>query len=122
MLSTQSDIQTTLDAEPLPSSGSQALAEKATSKMLRAASKTEHADKSDVFEAPSFMTLVEPRDGIDQKAAASETQTTQNPNSVFFNFFIIKTEPNRTESGRFLICSVRFRFVFKKKIRFGYFF
>ncbi|KAB5569693.1 hypothetical protein DKX38_003486 [Salix brachista] len=79
VLSTQSDIPTTLDAEPLPSSGYQALAEKATSKMLRAASETKHADKSDVFEAPSFMTLVEPRDGIDQKAAASETQTTQNP-------------------------------------------
>ncbi|KAJ6338842.1 hypothetical protein OIU76_008328 [Salix suchowensis] len=78
-ISTQSDIPTTLDAEPLPSSGSQALAEKATSKMPRAASENEHADKSDVFEAPSFMTLVEPRDGIDQKAAASETQTTQNP-------------------------------------------
>ncbi|KAJ6334138.1 hypothetical protein OIU78_011111 [Salix suchowensis] len=78
-ISTQSDIPTTLDAEPLPSSGSQALAEKATSKMPRAASETEHADKSDVFEAPSFMTLVEPRDGNDQKAAASETQTTQNP-------------------------------------------
>ncbi|KAG6787315.1 hypothetical protein POTOM_008954 [Populus tomentosa] len=81
VLSTQSDIPTILDAETLPSNGSQASseAEKATLKMLRAASETEHANKSDVFEAPSFMTLVEPTDGIDQKADASEAQTTQNP-------------------------------------------
>ena len=31
-------------------------------------------------------------------------------------------KPNRTETGRFDPVSVRFRFFFKKKIRFGYFF
>jgi len=81
VLSTQSDIPAILDAEPLPSNGSQALsvAEKATLKKPIAASETEHADKSDIFDPPSFMTLVEPRDLVNQKAAASEIQTTGNP-------------------------------------------
>nr|AOF43491.1 C2H2 family protein [Populus trichocarpa] len=81
VLSTQSDIPAILDAEPLPSNGSQALsvAEKATLKKPIAASETEHADKSDIFDPPSFMTLVEPRDVVNQKAAASEIQTTGNP-------------------------------------------
>ncbi|KAI5565476.1 hypothetical protein BDE02_14G124600 [Populus trichocarpa] len=74
-------VSAILDAEPLPSNGSQALsvAEKATLKKPIAASETEHADKSDIFDPPSFMTLVEPRDVVNQKAAASEIQTTGNP-------------------------------------------
>uniref|UniRef100_A0A6M2ES71 C2H2-type domain-containing protein n=1 Tax=Populus davidiana TaxID=266767 RepID=A0A6M2ES71_9ROSI len=81
VLSTQSDIPAILDAEPLPSNGSQALseAEKATLKKPIATSETEHADTSNIFDPPSFMTLVEPRDVVNQKAAASENQTTRNP-------------------------------------------
>ncbi|XP_011006105.1 PREDICTED: uncharacterized protein LOC105112197 isoform X2 [Populus euphratica] len=74
-------VSAILDAEPLPSNGSQALseAEKATLKKPIAASETEHADKSDIFDPPSFMTLVEPRDVVNQKGASFESQTTQDP-------------------------------------------
>ncbi|KAG6750015.1 hypothetical protein NC652_033560 [Populus alba x Populus x berolinensis] len=84
VLSTQSDIPAILDAEPLPSNGSQALpeAEKATLKKPIATSETEHADTSNIFDPPSFMTLVEPRDVVNQKAAASESQTTRNPQQL----------------------------------------
>ncbi|KAJ6973178.1 hypothetical protein NC653_033494 [Populus alba x Populus x berolinensis] len=84
VLSTQSDIPAILDAEPLPSNGSQALpeAEKATLKKPIATSGTEHADTSNIFDPPSFMTLVEPRDVVNQKAAASESQTTRNPQQL----------------------------------------
>ncbi|KAJ6329315.1 hypothetical protein OIU77_010902 [Salix suchowensis] len=53
VLSTQSDIPAILDAEPLPSNGSRASeAEEATLKKPTAASETEHADKSDIFDPP----------------------------------------------------------------------
>ncbi|XP_043708287.1 uncharacterized protein LOC122657601 [Telopea speciosissima] len=49
------------------------------------ASEILHSDHSDIFDAPSFMTLVEPGNrGIDQQTASSEIQTVQNsqqPNS-----------------------------------------
>ncbi|KAJ4968617.1 hypothetical protein NE237_015318 [Protea cynaroides] len=49
------------------------------------ASKGQHSDSGDIFDAPSFMTLVEPGSrGNDQKTASSEIQTienTQQPNS-----------------------------------------
>uniref|UniRef100_A0A6N2MQI8 C2H2-type domain-containing protein n=1 Tax=Salix viminalis TaxID=40686 RepID=A0A6N2MQI8_SALVM len=80
VLSTQSDIPAILDAEPLPSNGSRASeAEEATLKKPIAASETEHADKSDIFDPPSVTALIEPRDVVNQKAAASEIQTTWNP-------------------------------------------
>ncbi|XP_034905161.1 uncharacterized protein [Populus alba] len=77
-------VSAILDAEPLPSNGSQALpeAEKATLKKPIATSGTEHADTSNIFDPPSFMTLVEPRDVVNQKAAASESQTTRNPQQL----------------------------------------
>ncbi|KAJ6401247.1 hypothetical protein OIU84_016625 [Salix udensis] len=80
VLSTQSDIPAILDAEPFPSNGSRASeAEEATLKKPIAASETEHADKSDIFDPPSVTALIEPRDVVNQKAAASEIQTTWNP-------------------------------------------
>ncbi|XP_023927706.1 uncharacterized protein LOC112039093 isoform X2 [Quercus suber] len=81
VLSTQSDAAVVIDAEALPSSESQASAkaEKGNlEKPREAAEEQQHSEKSDMFEAPSFMTLVESRDGFDQKAAASEIQMGQN--------------------------------------------
>ncbi|XP_015575602.2 uncharacterized protein LOC8270577 isoform X1 [Ricinus communis] len=79
VLSTQSDMPTVVDTEPMASNGSKASAEaertdlKKTKPFLEG---QQQSDKSDIFEPPSFMTLVEPRDG--DKAAASEIQTVQN--------------------------------------------
>ncbi|KAK6279329.1 hypothetical protein POUND7_019596 [Theobroma cacao] len=79
VLSTQSDYPAVIDTETLPSTGSHALveAEEDNIKKSKVASEGQHFDKSDEFEPPSFMTLVEPRGG-DQKDAASEVQTAQN--------------------------------------------
>lgn len=79
VLSTQSDAQAIIDAEALPQPGSQGTREKVNSKQPKAASGGEHSDKSDMFEPPSFMTLVEPRGASDQKDTDSEIQTMQNP-------------------------------------------
>ncbi|XVE81224.1 hypothetical protein DITRI_Ditri15bG0045800 [Diplodiscus trichospermus] len=78
VLSTQSDNPAGIDTETLPSTGSHALseAEKANIKKSKVASE-EHVDKSEEFEPPSFMTLVETGCG-DQKASVSEIQTVQN--------------------------------------------
>ena len=74
VLSTQSDAAAVIDAEALPSSDKNHL------EKSKGAPERQHSEKSDTFEAPSFMTLVEPRNGVDQKAAnASEIQTGQNP-------------------------------------------
>ncbi|PPS02820.1 hypothetical protein GOBAR_AA17841 [Gossypium barbadense] len=86
VLSTQSDNQAAMDTETLPSTGSQALseAEKANTKKSKLASKEQHFNKSDEFEPPSFMTLVE-GGGSDQKAAAvSEAPTGGNPRAGWF--------------------------------------
>ncbi|KAG6667628.1 uncharacterized protein LOC122315592 isoform X1 [Carya illinoinensis] len=81
VLSTQSVTAALIDTETLPSLDSQALAEaeKALLEKPIAAPERQRSDKSDMFEAPSFMTLVEPRDRSGQKATASEVQTGQNP-------------------------------------------
>lgn len=81
VLSTQSDAAVVIDAEALPSSDSQASAKAEKGNLVKpreAAEEQQHSEKSDMFEAPSFMTLVESRDGVDQKAAASEIQMGQN--------------------------------------------
>lgn len=83
MLSIQSDAAAVVDAETLPSSDNQALAETEAAhsekpKAVPERQPSDKSDKSDMFEAPSFMTLVEPRDGAGQKAAVSEVQTGQN--------------------------------------------
>lgn len=75
VLSTQS-----VDAENLSSTDNLASAEakKLNSKKLETATERQHSEKSDVFEAPSFMTLVEPGSGSDEKAAVSNIETAQN--------------------------------------------
>ncbi|KAB1213503.1 hypothetical protein CJ030_MR5G003427 [Morella rubra] len=83
VLSIQSDAAAVIDAETLPSSDNQALAETEAAhsekpKAVPERQPSDKSDKSDMFEAPSFMTLVEPRDGAGQKAAVSEVQTGQN--------------------------------------------
>ncbi|KAL5781956.1 hypothetical protein ACOSP7_006985 [Xanthoceras sorbifolium] len=78
VLSTQSDAPV-VDAETLPSTDYLASAEKNKSHMkAEGATEGQHSSKSDIFEAPSFMTLVEPGGGANHKAAAPETQTIQN--------------------------------------------
>lgn len=80
VLSTQSDIPSVVDAENLSSADNLASAEakKLNSKKPEAATERQHSEKSDVFEAPSFMTLVEPGSGSDEKAAVSDIETVQN--------------------------------------------
>ncbi|XVF84533.1 hypothetical protein PTKIN_Ptkin17bG0044500 [Pterospermum kingtungense] len=79
VLSTLSDNPAVIDTETLPSTGSHEAseAEKANIKNSKVASEERHIDKSDEFEPPSFMTLVEPG-GNDKKAAAAEIRTAQN--------------------------------------------
>ncbi|KAF3456689.1 hypothetical protein FNV43_RR01343 [Rhamnella rubrinervis] len=79
VLSTQSDAQAIIDAEALPPTVSQGTREKVNSKQPKATSGGEHSDKSDMFEPPSFMTLVEPRGVSDEKTTDSEIQIMHNP-------------------------------------------
>ncbi|CAK9139712.1 unnamed protein product [Ilex paraguariensis] len=81
VLSTQSDALAVVDGEALPSTDSKAAekSEKANVQMPKTAPEGHHSNKSsDVFEHPSFMTLVEPEGGVDLKTAASEIQTVGN--------------------------------------------
>ncbi|KAJ8774386.1 hypothetical protein K2173_011635 [Erythroxylum novogranatense] len=76
VLSTQSDIPAAVDTEPFPLNDSQAstFADESSFKKSGAAPEEQQNDKSEVFEPPSFMTLVEPRP--DTKATTdSEIQT-----------------------------------------------
>ncbi|KAF8391894.1 hypothetical protein HHK36_022234 [Tetracentron sinense] len=76
------DAPPIVDAVALPPTASQAPkkeAQKANSQKTRGASKDHISDNPDFFEAPSFMTLVEPGRGNDREAASSEIQTLQNP-------------------------------------------
>ncbi|KAH7521545.1 hypothetical protein FEM48_Zijuj07G0044900 [Ziziphus jujuba var. spinosa] len=79
VLSTQSDAQAIIDAEALPPAGSQGTRENVHSKQPKVASGSDHPDKSEMYEAPSFMTLVESGGGRDKEATDSEIQTVQNP-------------------------------------------
>ncbi|XP_057486669.1 uncharacterized protein LOC130772800 isoform X2 [Actinidia eriantha] len=80
VLSTQSDAVTTVDAEALPSTVPEVPAEldKVNLHKPQGTSGGHHSSKFDVFEPPSFMTLVEHQDRGDQKAAASDIQTVEN--------------------------------------------
>ncbi|KAL5542714.1 hypothetical protein UlMin_010424 [Ulmus minor] len=79
VLSIQSDMQTGADAEALAQTGSQAATgEKTNSNQSKVVSELQHPDKSEMYEPPSFMTLVETGGGNNQNAAASEIQTVQN--------------------------------------------
>ncbi|BFG15534.1 hypothetical protein CerSpe_018080 [Prunus speciosa] len=63
------------DAQAVPPTDSQTSVEEQKSK---AASERQYPEKSDMFEAPSFMTLVEPRGVNDQKATAAEIHRAHN--------------------------------------------
>ncbi|KAK7359333.1 hypothetical protein VNO77_01288 [Canavalia gladiata] len=80
VLSMQSDAPAVTDAETLPSTALLASTEtrKSDLKNPKAASDKQQSGKSEMFEPPSFMTLVEPRQ-VSPKAAASEIQKGQNP-------------------------------------------
>lgn len=73
VVSTQSDGTGPADTEMPSSTGTQA-AEKSESTILKpqTAAGDGHHKKSDTFDAPSFMTLVESGTGADEKVAASE--------------------------------------------------
>ncbi|KAI9196885.1 hypothetical protein LWI28_027841 [Acer negundo] len=78
VLSTQSDTPV-VDAETLSSTDYVASAETEKSKVkAKGATEGQQSSNSDVFEAPSFMTLVEPGGEVNHKAAAPQTQTIQN--------------------------------------------
>lgn len=72
--SIQSEAQAVLDAEAVPLTDPQASLEK----KAKLASERQYSDKSDTFEAPSFMTLVEPGGVDNQKATGAEIKTAQN--------------------------------------------
>ncbi|KAK7400047.1 hypothetical protein VNO78_11246 [Psophocarpus tetragonolobus] len=80
VLSMQSDAPAVIDAETLSSTGLPASreAEKSNMNSSKAASERQQSGKSEMFEPPSFMTLVEPRQ-VSPKAAAFEDQKGQNP-------------------------------------------
>ncbi|KAM1385287.1 hypothetical protein ACFX15_031013 [Malus domestica] len=73
--SIQSEAQAVIDAEAVPPTDPQASLEG----KAKLASERQYSDKSDTFEAPSFMTLVEPGGVDNQKATAAEIKTAQNP-------------------------------------------
>ncbi|CAL5413946.1 unnamed protein product [Camellia sinensis] len=73
VLSTQSDAVAAINAQALPTTASEAPAQ---SEMQNPKTTFEghHSNKSDVFEPPSFMTLVERGDRVDQNAASDDIQ------------------------------------------------
>ncbi|KAL2343490.1 hypothetical protein Fmac_004775 [Flemingia macrophylla] len=77
--SMQSDAPAGIDSETLPSTGVPSIeAGKSNINNPRAALARQQSGKSEMFEPPSFMTLVEPRQ-VSPKVAASEGQKEQNP-------------------------------------------
>ncbi|CAJ1938743.1 unnamed protein product [Sphenostylis stenocarpa] len=78
--SMQSDAPAAIDAETLPSTCLLVSTEAGKSNLNnpKAAADRQLSDKSDMFEPPSFMTLVEPSQ-VSPKATASEIQKGQNP-------------------------------------------
>jgi len=76
----QSDAPAVIDAETLSSIGSLGSTEAGKSKLNNSKAEPEgqQSDKSEMFEPPSFMTLVEPMH-VSPKATASEAQRGQNP-------------------------------------------
>ncbi|XP_057750596.1 uncharacterized protein LOC130969052 isoform X1 [Arachis stenosperma] len=77
VLSMQSDAHAIIDTETSPST------EVGKSNLINsnATSEKQPSGKSEMFEAPSFMTLVEPRDAASHKAPASEDQKGKNSSS-----------------------------------------
>ncbi|KAJ0080537.1 hypothetical protein Patl1_23639 [Pistacia atlantica] len=81
VLSTQSDTPAVVDSEKLPSTDNPASkeGEETNSKKPEGVTERQLSEKSDVFDAPSFMTLVEPGGGVHHKGSGSAIQITQNP-------------------------------------------
>lgn len=100
VLSTQSDAQASVDAETLLSSDSQAPAKPDKDNFVNSATASDgqQLDQSDVFEPPSFMTLVEPGSGVDQNAAASEIQAVQNSQQLKPESLTNVNESERTKN------------------------
>ncbi|XP_020204056.1 uncharacterized protein LOC109789501 isoform X2 [Cajanus cajan] len=80
VLSMQSDAPAVIDSETLPSTGLPASTEagKSNSNNPKAALARQQSGKSEMFEPPSFMTLVEPRQ-VSPKSASFEGQKGQSP-------------------------------------------
>ncbi|WCJ27537.1 Pentatricopeptide repeat (PPR) superfamily protein [Euphorbia peplus] len=79
VISTQSDMQATIDTEPLTHGTKASAAEKSDLEMPKTSMEgAQQTGKSDIFEPPSFMTLVEPRDEDKAAAADDEIRTGQN--------------------------------------------
>ncbi|CAL5347809.1 unnamed protein product [Camellia sinensis] len=73
VLSTQSDAMAAINAQALPTTASEAPAQ-SEMQNPKTTSEGHHSNKSDVFEPPSFMTLVERGDRVDQNAASDDIQ------------------------------------------------
>ncbi|KAI8005044.1 hypothetical protein LOK49_LG08G02192 [Camellia lanceoleosa] len=73
VLSTQSDAVAAINAQALPTTASEAPAQ-SEMQNPKTTSEGHHSNKSDVFEPPSFMTLVEHGDRVDQNAASDDIQ------------------------------------------------
>lgn len=76
VLSTQSDLPAVVDGEATLQA--RAGAEETDLKKVDAATERQHSNRSDLFEPPSFMTLVEPNGGGIQNSATTEIQTARN--------------------------------------------
>ena len=98
----QSDAPAIIDAETLPSTGLEASTEAGKSNLNnpKAASERQQSGKSEMFEAPSFMTLVEPS----HKVPASEGQKGKNPQQSSSNlqagWFPSLTQVTNESQGR----------------------
>ncbi|XP_022972254.1 uncharacterized protein LOC111470838 isoform X2 [Cucurbita maxima] len=103
VLSTQSDLPAVVDGEATLQARDEAAGN--NSKRMEAATKRQHSDRSDLFEPPSFMTLVEPEGGGIQSTGASEIQTDENqqqpnPASLQAGWFPSYTHVAKDSPGR----------------------
>ncbi|XP_022944405.1 uncharacterized protein LOC111448858 isoform X1 [Cucurbita moschata] len=103
VLSTQSDLPAVVDGEATLQARAEAAGN--NSERMEAATKRQHSDRCDLFEPPSFMTLVEPEGGGIQSTGASEIQTDENqqqrnPASLQAGWFPSYTHVAKDSPGR----------------------
>uniref|UniRef100_A0A0A0LAY3 C2H2-type domain-containing protein n=1 Tax=Cucumis sativus TaxID=3659 RepID=A0A0A0LAY3_CUCSA len=103
VLSTQSDLLAVVDGEVTPQA--RAGAEETDLRKANAAPERQHSDRSDLFEPPSFMTLVEPNGGGIPNSATTEIQTARNreqpnPTSLQAGWFPSYTHVANDSPGR----------------------
>ncbi|KAA0067642.1 titin-like protein isoform X2 [Cucumis melo var. makuwa] len=103
VLSTQSDLLAVVDGEVTPQT--RAGAEETDLRKADAAPERQHSDRSDLFEPPSFMTLVEPNGGGIPNSATTEIQTARNreqpnPTSLQAGWFPSYTHVANDSPGR----------------------